>query len=583
MDAPSNNPDLPLNAAPGSYFYISAQGQQPPQPDVEVDGRGKIHVVAYRKGGSAPSNAPQILMSLDDCETYFGARSEVRAALARIMSYKHGLTIYATGIDEPSAGTARTIPLTVVGTATGGGVARLRFCDQVAAFSVAVGDGANAVAAALHAAFGALTKAPATSGIAAPVVTLTAAVKGLTGNDLPVAIDFDDSVTGIDVSIGTLTLANASDGTGKALSLSCGTKSVAYTYPGANEGASTSAANFAAVINARGDFPLKATVSGAVLTLLLRNRRVAHRPVVATTDGSQTAVLAVGTAGAGTPDLTLAILAWQASDAMAEWVTSFNDATSLGSLVSHLESEANGYIQKEQFLTYGSAGTAPVAGGLAANASPSLNLYWRYSCAHLPDAFQPAYEFACLRAAARCAATRPTANLDYTPLTTDGTVNLTFPDIAVRPSLASRGVARATYYLTPLIVRKGQLVIESDITTYGGGYKDFVDSGHGHGLAYVRLRVNAGLAGLARKELVQNSQPRVSEVIELSDVEANVYNTFKDLEQQNLFDGADKVKPQIKAAVDPNNGTWIRCAAPVILPRANHVIQGQIAQALQAT
>lgn len=72
-------------------------------------------------------------------------------------------------------------------------------------------------------------------------------------------------------------------------------------------------------------------------------------------------------------------------------------------------------------------------------------------------------------------------------------------------------------------------------------------------------------------------------MIELSDVEANVYNTFKDLEQQNLFDGADKVKPQIKAGVDPNNGSWIRCAAPVILPRANHVIQGQIAQALQAT
>ena len=117
MGAPLPNPDVPLNAAPGSYFYISQQGQQPPAPSGVVNGAGRMNILAYRKGGSAPANTPTQVFGLDDCDGFFGAKSDVRRIVARILSSgRTGLNLIVTGVEEPSAGTARTFPLAFSGT-----------------------------------------------------------------------------------------------------------------------------------------------------------------------------------------------------------------------------------------------------------------------------------------------------------------------------------------------------------------------------------------------------------------------------------------------------------------------------------
>lgn len=582
------NSDLAPDAPPGVYLQFRPGAGATGNIDNRLAGRFKVRIIAgMDSSGTADPNKSVPILSVSDAIAKFGARSGVRRLVERVLAQRPaGLKIEGVGI--VMSGAAAVFTIKVIGTAVGTGYINLRINDYLVPVFVNNGDTASVIAAAMNAAIAKVTNLPFTAAVSTDTLTLTATIPGAHLNNHPVVVNIDDTISGISLSPGTITVA-ATAGASGSVTVNCGTKSTPAAITSGDDDP-TSAGKISAALNAASDQNIKSTVSGSVVTLLFRNNKTVDRITLSVASvTTQTYTLAGQTAGSGAPNLTLALNGLTTCDACQEWVTEFNDATSLGSLVTHIRSEGDGERMKEQFLTYGYSGTVVAGGALAASISPTIitedaskaspgRFLWTWS----PDYRQPASEIAAMRAAERAFQRRPTGNFNYRVLSSvTPAVPLTFPDENVRPDPTTTGQCRKTYYGTPIVIRNGNMCVESDVTTYGGSLPYWNKSSFAHGAAYYRQFLLARLsAAFPAVEVVQHSTKRSDNVINTDDVIQVIDATNTILENDPsgpLFDGAAGVKDQIKCKNDPNNPGDLLIFAPFRLPIENDHISGTMA------
>lgn len=581
---PNLNPNVPFNARPGAYFSVSTKSATSISQLRALSGRYRVHVLAdMLSSGTADPSKPYLVTSQKQADQYFGARSGCARGYTRVATeVTGGVEIYCTGI--VLTGTPATALIKIIGSATGSGQIRVRICDYLAIADIADGDSANTIAANLKAAIDGLGAIPFTAGVATDTITLTYADAGLQGNDKPIAVWISDSVSGVTASPGTITLANAANGAGNGHTVVCNNKSVTYDVANLTN-ATDGATGLAAAINADSSFHLKATSALAVVTLLYKTGHPVHKISCSTTDGSQTVTAAVGTTGSGTPTLTTALNNLAAAEAFQEWVTIFNDDTSLESIIAHLRTYGNGYHMKEQFLTWGSTDGLTTAGAMVSNLTPSVitpsdddSTVGRYTELWCPNAFQQAFELACHRAAARAVQRRPTKGFNFYTFHSNTTgVSLSFPDMGDWPDPPTTATARSTYFLCPLIVRNGQLCIESDVNTYGGTALKYRKSSYVHGIAHYRNTLKATLEDRFQgKEIVLHSEVRTPDCVNLSMIKGAIMDVKNGLEFENLFDGAAFVEDKVDVQEDPESPGDILVGDPALCPVELDRIKGVI-------
>jgi phage tail sheath gpL-like len=582
---PQLNPNVPTNAGPGAYFAISAKSATSVSNLQDLAGRYRVNIIAdMGDSGTADADTPLLITSQAMADQYFQARSGCARGYTRVAAQvTGGVNIYCTGI-KMASGTQATALLTVIGTAVGSGQIKVLIDDILTICDVADGDVANTIATNLNTALSLQTSLPLTNAVVAPTITLTYFTKGVHGNDKPIAVFIDDSITGVSISPGTLTIAGNADGAGAGHTLTCNNKTVSYDPAGTTAAQAGDA--YAAAVNADSSFHLKASSNGAgVVTLLYRNGHPVHRISRTNSDGVQTATLAVGTTGSGAPTLTNALNNLASAAAMQEWVTIFNDDASLEAIIAHLRTYGNGYHMKEQFFTWGSTEGLTAAGALVSNLSPSVitpsdsdSMIGRFTEIWCPNAFQQAFELACHRASARAAQVRPTKNFNYFPLVSNiSGIRLTYPIASDWPDPATSGTARATYYLCPIIVRRGNLCIESDVNTYGGTSLKYKKSSYVHGIAHYRNTAKATLEDrFGDKEYVEHSEVRTPDCFNVDMVHGALMDVKNSLEFQNLFDGAEFVEPLIDVQIDTTTPGVILVGDPVLMPVELDRIQGVI-------
>jgi phage tail sheath gpL-like len=119
-----------------------------------------------------------------------GAGSQLAAMVAAYRNVDSFGELWLIDVPEPSAGAAATATITVTGTAISAGVISLYIAGKRVQAGVSATASATIVAASIKAAIDADTSLPVTAAVTAGVVTLTARWKGLTGNDINLALNY---------------------------------------------------------------------------------------------------------------------------------------------------------------------------------------------------------------------------------------------------------------------------------------------------------------------------------------------------------------------------------------------------------
>ncbi len=601
------NPDLPSNVGPGQYLYLNSRGQNPGSQDRARSGRFRLNIVAPVTSDGllyATLDTPRLMGGLDDVVTQCGKRSVARQmAEYAYTAIPGGVDVYVTPI-VMSGGTSAAFNLycaTIAGAtaAVGSGQATIRFDDYPVPVDIVSGDTPGAIMAKVKAAYdsyiapslGGGKGVPFTSGaVAGNALPFTGSTTGEYLNDHPIAVQFPSTVTGVGFSPGFLTFAGGPTGAaGGSVTVRCHAKSFTASAIPINQTNVNVASLVVAAANAQTDFPLRLVQRPAPdddkVDFFYKNGRPAHDlQVTATGIAAVTVTLTGETAGTGVPSLSNALNALASSDAKQEWATCFTDSASLGALVQHIRTYGNGYNQKEQFLWWASSLGLSSAGAIVSGITPSVIFEdaaqgspGRNTQVVCPNAFQPAYCLVAMLACGRAAEQRPTKNWDGYPLVSNlEGIPLTYPDAADRLNDAAANQARSVYFMTPLIVRRGNFIVQQFTSTYGGTLPFWSGGYYARGMAYIRQEELAALSVFSGKEIVRYSAALTPEVFDVGAVVAVMYSAAKKLEQQNLYDGADKFKALFAAEIDPNNAEWVRVYCPGSPPINNHVIAGQI-------
>ncbi len=416
-----------------------------------------------------------------------------------------------------------------------------------------------AVAAAMTYTIGAGTSAlsaVATTLLHFNVLTLTGRHAAQTSQDIPVMVSFSNTAMGIAASPGTVTLTNAAATTAGVHTLFVTTQATTYA-PANSEAVNTSAANFTTGINNANAFPVSAsnTAGTSVITLYYINDRVWNRPTVSTTDTSQTVTLAVGTQGAGIPNLTNALNNIAALDAFKVWVTDLIDTTSLGTISTHIELQGNGRFQKGQVLVFTSTEKLTTAGAIPTATTPALTASPRYFESWCPGSPQQGYELAARIGVMIVTQDYSPHNYAYEELKSDGKVPLLLPHEAVRPTDADINAAMVTYFMTPLRVNsQNQLYIVSGRTTAKPGANidaKFVYWGQILTLDYFRDDLQAySLQNIKGKVLKAYGTPNTSNVMTTDGIRNLIYAKMLEWEQRDLLDGVDTLKTMLEAQIN---------------------------------
>lgn len=138
---------------------------------------------------SIPMNSLELMPSADYARQVCGAGSQLARMVEAYRATDPFGELWAIAVAEP-AGTAAVVSLTVTGEASESGTVSLYVGRSRVQAAVVTGDDAAAVAESLTAALNADVTLPFSAESQDGVVTLTARHKGLSGNALPVALNF---------------------------------------------------------------------------------------------------------------------------------------------------------------------------------------------------------------------------------------------------------------------------------------------------------------------------------------------------------------------------------------------------------
>ena len=141
--------------------------------------------------GTQPDATPVLIASADDAGTLFGRGSELHRMAIKVFQQWPSALLYGISIAE--AGTAASGTLTFATTASAAFSVRCRIGGETFDVSVASGDTATAIAAAVADAINDLDTLPLTAQNSSGVITLTAKCTGLRGNWIQVSFAFVNS------------------------------------------------------------------------------------------------------------------------------------------------------------------------------------------------------------------------------------------------------------------------------------------------------------------------------------------------------------------------------------------------------
>jgi len=139
--------------------------------------------------GSATADAPVVVGSLAQAQTLFGIGSMLERMVATFFKNNQAAELWCLPVVEPSAGNAATGSIALTGPSTAAGTLSVYIAGQRVQIAVAAAASATTIGAALATAINALTTLPVTAVNSSGTVNLTARWKGLTGNDIHVALN----------------------------------------------------------------------------------------------------------------------------------------------------------------------------------------------------------------------------------------------------------------------------------------------------------------------------------------------------------------------------------------------------------
>lgn len=163
-------------------------------------------LIGYRlSAGTVAALTPKRVTSAAQVAEFAGEGSQAHQMAVAWFAQNNSTETWVCLLDEPSGGTAATGTFTITGTATKAGSVYAYVGGHRAVASVAVGDTATAVGAALATALGNLVGDPCTYGAAGGVVTCTARHKGVYSHqELTLGVNFyqgEETPEGLSVAV----------------------------------------------------------------------------------------------------------------------------------------------------------------------------------------------------------------------------------------------------------------------------------------------------------------------------------------------------------------------------------------------
>jgi phage tail sheath gpL-like len=572
--ATPRNPDLPRSwRRAGTYIYFSLAGGAG-----ATDISRRLLILGERSAsGQRPPDALYPVTSEQDVIDGSGRGSTPhREYLAAMSQVGEGIVeTYVGHVNEPSAGTAATYPFKLTGPATSGGYVQASICGLQAAASFVSGDSAATVAAALKAELDKLVNAPCTFTISTDTITATFRHKGAHGEDMPARF-YVTPGSGIRVGPGDILYANAASGAGTS-QIQVGSATISAAIANSDSAATIATATNTAINSA--DFPLTSSVNSGTLSLYFANnqdvRRVTARiltstgTTVAANGGSAAATATCGTAGAGAPSLTALLSTIEKQAGFGSWVAPWTDLTTLGGQAQHIELEGNGLRQKGQKLHVCLVTSLASAGAVPAGTSPTLTSSTRYVAGWQLDSAQQGYELAARMAAARAANDYAGKNWRGFQFRTNARVPLLAP--SARASSPDINSALNTYALCPIYYDDalGRNVLDWGRTTSTSDdralhYWSTIDQlDYQRSSAIGRMNDRFGEASFKRTGL-----PATPNTIDAQSIEEEMYLLTRTWEAEDVFDGAEALRPGIKAAQDSSDPAVINLTytASVVIP-----------------
>lgn len=151
---------------------------------------------AVNSGSSITKNTLTIMPSAALAGKVAGRGSQLARMVAKYRDIDPFGELWVIAVEEPAGGVAASGKITITGNAQASGTLSLYISTWRVQAGVVTGDAPEAVAATLAAAINANADLPVTAAAAAGVITLTARHKGLTGNTIPLMLNYYGTVGG---------------------------------------------------------------------------------------------------------------------------------------------------------------------------------------------------------------------------------------------------------------------------------------------------------------------------------------------------------------------------------------------------
>jgi phage tail sheath gpL-like len=146
--------------------------------------------------GSAVADVPVAVGSVQQAEAYFGMGSELTNMFKAYFKNNFANEVWAGPVAEPAAGAAATGTITVASAPTAAGTIDLYLGGIHVGVNVGATDTTAIVATAIAAAINANNDLAVDASVATSTVTLTAAFKGVNGNEIRVELNYYGQVGG---------------------------------------------------------------------------------------------------------------------------------------------------------------------------------------------------------------------------------------------------------------------------------------------------------------------------------------------------------------------------------------------------
>lgn len=597
------NPDLPTSyMVPGVYGFISLQGSGP----TPVSRR--VLFLGYKtSAGTAQAAAVVRVNNEDDVVSAAGKGSDLHRMFRAFKSQGvSGAELWLCPMNAPS-GTAQTRKITIIATptdattlgvnttASSAGVVTAWICGYRFDATVANGDSFAVIAANLNAQIQTMVDyLPCTASVSTDTITLTARHAALTSADLPVMVAFSTTAMAVSASPGTLVTATNAVADGTA-TVSVATQSASSSFANTDTAAAI-ARGLSTAVNAATAFPVTScNPTGTTITLFYINERVFNWAATAITAAATTTISpswgnnAAGLPSSSTPSLATALTGISNQEGFRLWLTNFTgqgsyitDATytqtgsatsytSLGSISTFIEQQANGKNCKGQVVLFGDTRGLATSGAVPVGTSPALTASPRYIeswCAASP---QQGYEISARLLAYIVQQDYLPKNLAGAILTSDGTVPLLIPHRATRPSDDDVNSAMASYYMTPVRANAlNQLEIVAGRTTAKPSATIaiyYIYPGQIFTVDYFRDDLRNYLWGLFRGlNLKPNGTPVTSNVTTPEAIRDQVVARLFFWDGLDFFDGAERVRDLVVAQQNPSLPSRVDISVPVAIP-----------------